>query len=117
MSDTILVQYRVDGETRYETDYARDLDGDGCRLQTDLPAGTTVMVRLPLSETSELMERLGRVEGTGADAYVRFIDGSDSDRETISMSVQSRDALDLPTEDLLYAPGSDEDDGDDTLPG
>jgi hypothetical protein len=115
-SMAFLVQYRVDGETAFETDYARELSEEGMWLETGLDVGTVVQVRLPLTQGNELMERLGRIdEANEQHRFVRFIDGTDADRETISLSVQTRDTIEFPTEDLLYPPSYD--DEDETLPG
>lgn len=120
MSESVLVQYRIDGESALKTDYASDVTESGLMLSASLPAGTSVFVRLPVHSNPEIVERLGRVESQqGQRIYVRFEEGQDEDTETLNLAVQTRDTLDIPTEDLLYAQrhfdDGEDDDGDDTL--
>ncbi|MGF1511569.1 MAG: PilZ domain-containing protein [Myxococcota bacterium] len=114
--ESFLVQYRVDGETQFDADYARGLSAEGLWLETDLDPGTVLQVRLPLSSGTQLMERLGRIDDDSEPyRFVRFLDGNQDDRQSISVSVESRDTMELPTEDVLYPLGFN--DEDETLPG
>jgi len=104
VSESVLVQYRVDGESALKTDYASDVSESGLVLNTSLPTGTSVFVRMPVHSVPEVVERVGRVEGQRGDRiYVRFQAGPEDDTETLTLAVQTRDTLDIPTEDLLYA--------------
>ncbi|MEM1024890.1 MAG: hypothetical protein AAGD10_17260 [Myxococcota bacterium] len=123
MNESVLVQYRIDGESSLKTDYASEVTESGLLLSASLPPGTSVFVRLPVHSNPEIVERVGRVEGQrGRQIYVRFQEGQDEDTQTLSLAVQTRDTLDIPTEDLLYAErnfdgseGEEEDDEVDTL--
>jgi len=119
VSESVLVQYRVDGESTLKTEYASEVTESGLVLSTSLPAGTSIFVRMPVHSVPEVVERVGRVEGKrGNRTLVRFQAGPEEDTETLSLAVQTRDTLDIPTEDLLYAQRNfddADDEDDDTL--
>ncbi|HJL40213.1 MAG TPA: hypothetical protein RMG48_02845 [Myxococcales bacterium LLY-WYZ-16_1] len=114
MTAAFLVQFRVDGSERFETEYASRV-GDSHLLIRDvrLQPGALLKLRLPVRSTGELREVTGRVMALeSGGSRVAF---EDPDEET-SAVVRDASSSELPTEDILYREGSTEDLISQTLP-
>ncbi len=105
MAGTILVQYRVEGQTDMSVEYADRLAGESLELLLDDPpeAGTRVEVRVSSPVGGEVVERHGVIGQVGPGRVQIHLEPATAEMETryqaLLRDLSTRDIL---TEDLIY---------------